>query len=79
MNREDKNISNAAGDRRTYLSPRSEVITMDVISLLAGSESLGIPRKKENTEEAYGKQWQGDFDSLDEEAGSNDKDRGSVW
>ena len=78
MNREDINSSNAAGDRRTYLSPRTEVITMDAISLLA--ESFGIPRKDENTDEAYGKQWQGDdLDSWDEEVGNYEKNWGSVW
>lgn len=78
MNRKDISInSTAASDRRTYLSPRTEIIQMETTNPLA--ESLGIPRKDGNTEDAYGKQWQGDFDSLDEEAGSNDKDRGSVW
>ena len=79
MNREDIIISNLAGDRRTYLSPRTEVITMDAISPLA--ESFGIPRKDENTDEAYGKKWQGDdLDSWDEEAGNYKKEEwGSVW
>lgn len=77
MNREDININSTAGDRRTYLSPRVQIIKMETINPLA--ESLAIPRKDENTDEAYGKQWQGDFDSWDEEAGSNDKNRGSVW
>lgn len=76
MNIENKNISNAASDR-TYLSPCTEIIKMETTNPLA--ESLGIPRKDEDTDEAYGKQWQGDFDSWDEEAGSNEKDRGSVW
>ena len=77
MNTKDKNISNAACDRRTYLSPRTEVITMGVINPLA--ESLAIPRTDEATDEAYGKRWQGDFDSWDEEEASNDKSWGSVW
>lgn len=78
MNREDKNISNAAGDRRTYLSPRTEVITMDVISPLA--ESLRIPRKEENTDEAYGKEWQGDdSDSWDEVDTNPNKKAESIW
>lgn len=77
MNREDKNISNAAGDRRIYLSPRTEIIKMETTNLLA--ESLAIPRTDENTDEAYGKRWQGDLESWDEEAGSNDKSWGSVW
>ena len=29
MNREDINIGNAVGDRRTYLSPRTEIIKMN--------------------------------------------------
>ena len=29
MNTEDKNINNAAGGRRTYLSPRTEITKMD--------------------------------------------------
>ena len=78
MNRKDISInSTAASDRRTYLSPRTEIIQMETTNPLA--ESLGIPRTDEDTDEAYGKQWQGDFDSWDEEAGSNDKNRGSVW
>ena len=77
MNRDNININSTAGDRRTYLSPCTEIIKMETINPLA--ESFEIPRKDENTDEANGKQWQGDFDSLDEEAGSNDKDRGSVW
>ena len=67
MNREDKNISNAAGDRRTYLSPRTEIIKIGTINFLAESESLAIPRTDENTDEAYGKRWQGDLDSWDED------------
>ena len=50
---------------------------METINPLA--ESLGIPRTDEDTDEAYGKQWQGDFDSWDEEDGNYEKDRGSVW
>lgn len=65
MNRDNININSTAGDRRTYLSPCTEIIKMETINPLA--ESLGIPRKDEKTDEAYGKQWQGDFDSEDEE------------
>lgn len=65
MNRDNININSTAGDRRTYLSPCTEIIKMETINPLA--ESLGIPRTDEDTDEAYGKQWQGDFDSLDEE------------
>lgn len=80
MNIENKNISNAASDRRIYLSPCTEIIKMETTNPLAeSSESILIPRTDENTDEAYGKQWQGDFDSWDEETGSNDKNRGSVW
>lgn len=77
MNTKDKNINSTTGDRRTYLSPRTEIIKMATNAGMM--ETISIPRKDGNTEDAYGKQWQGDFDSLDEEAGSNDKDRGSVW
>lgn len=78
MNREDINICNAAGDRRTYLSPRIEILKMETTNLLA--ESLAIPRTDEDTDEAYGKRWQGDdLDSWDEADGSNEKSWGSVW
>ncbi|ERJ76595.1 hypothetical protein HMPREF0653_01446 [Prevotella disiens JCM 6334 = ATCC 29426] len=78
MNRDNINVNSTAGDRRTYLSPCTEIIKMETINPLA--ESLGIPRKDENTDEANGKQWQGDdLDSWDEEEGSNDKNWGSVW
>ena len=77
MNREDINICNAAGDRRTYLSPRTEIIKMETTNPLA--ESLAIPRTDEDTDEAYGKKWQGDLDSWDEEDTSNDKNWGSMW
>ena len=78
MNRDNINVNSTAGDRRTYLSPCTEIIKMETINPLA--KSLGIPRKDENTDEANGKQWQGDdLDSWDEEEGSNDKNWGSVW
>ena len=78
MNTNDKNISNAASDRRTYLSPRTEIIKMETTNPLA--ESLGIPRTDEDTNEAYGKQWQGDdLDSWDEEDGNNENNWGSGW
>ena len=77
MNREDIIISNIAGDRRTYLSPRTEIIKIGTINLLA--ESFGIPRKDESTDEAYGKQWQGDLDSWDDEDGNYEKNWGSEW
>ena len=77
MNTKDKNINSTAGDRRTYLSPRTEIIKMETTNPLA--ESLAIPRTDENTDEAYGKQWQGDLDSWDDEDGSNEKNWGSMW
>lgn len=77
MNTKDKNISNVASDRRTYLSPRTEIIKMETTNPLA--ESFEIPRKDEDTDEAYGKQWQGDFDSWDEADGSNENNWGSGW
>ena len=77
MNTKDNNINNAAGSTRTYQSPRVEIIKMETTNPLA--ESLAIPRTDEDTDEAYGKQWQGDLDSWDEEDGSNDKNWGSGW
>lgn len=77
MNREDINTNSTAGDRRTYLSPRTEIIKMETTNLLA--ESLAIPRTDEDTDEAYGKRWQGDLDSWDEEDGNYEKDWGSGW
>lgn len=77
MNTKDININNAADGRRTYLSPRTEIIKMETTNPLA--ESLAIPRTDEDTDEAYGKRWQGDLDSWDEEDTSNDKNWGSMW
>jgi broad specificity phosphatase PhoE len=78
MNTKDKNISNAAGDRHTYLSPCVQIIKMETTNPLA--ESLGIPRTDEDTKEAYGKQWQGDdLDSWDEEDANNENNWGSGW
>lgn len=78
MNRDNINVNSTAGDRRTYLSPCTEIIKMETINPLA--ESLGIPRKDENTDEANGKQWQGDdLDSWDEEDGNYEKNWGSLW
>lgn len=78
MNRDNININSTAGDRRTYLSPCTEIIKMETTNPLA--ESLVIPRTDEKTDEAYGKKWQGDdLDSWDEADGSNDKSWGSVW
>lgn len=57
MNTKDKNINNAAGSRRTYLSPRTEILKMEITNLLGGSgtseEIIEIPRKDEDTDEAY--------------------------
>ena len=50
MNTKDKNINNAAGSRRTYLSPRTEILKMEITNLL--DETLAIPRTDENTDEA---------------------------
>ena len=77
MNTKDKKISNAASDRRTYLSPRTEIIKIATSNLIM--ESIGIAVDDPGATDANGKQWQGDFDSWDEEEGSNEKDRGSVW
>ena len=77
MNTKDKNINSTTGDRRTYLSPRIEIIKMATNAGMM--ETISIPRKNENTDEAYGKKWQGgDLDSWDEEDGNYEKDWGSV-
>ncbi|MDU6554432.1 MAG: hypothetical protein E6507_06085 [Prevotella bivia] len=65
MNTKDKNINNAAGSRRTYLSPRTEILKMEITNLL--DETLAIPRTDENTDEAYAKPFPGDVNSLGEE------------
>ena len=77
MNIENKNISNAAGSRRTYLSPCVQIIKMETTNPLA--ESLEIPIDSPGATDANGKRWQGDLDSWDEADGSNDKNWGSVW
>ena len=77
MNTKDKNISNTADDRRTYLSPRTEIIKMGTNAGMM--ETISIPRKDEHTDEAYGKQWQGDLDSWDEEDANDENNWGSVW
>lgn len=66
MNRDNININSTAGDRRTYLSPRIEILKMETTNLL--TETLAIPRTDEDTDEAYAMPWQGDdFESLGEE------------
>ena len=77
MNRQDKNINNAASDRRTYLSPCVQIIKMETTNPLA--ESLEIPIDSPGATDANGKQWQGDLDSWDEETGNYEKDWGSGW
>ena len=78
MNTKDKKISNAAGGRRTYLLPSTEIITMDTNAGMM--ETWSIPRDKTGAHGANGKKWQGDdLDSWDEEDGSNDKSWGSMW
>ena len=78
MNTEDKNISNAAGDRRTYLSPRTEIITMGTSNLVMGSP-IEIPIDSPGATDANGKQWQGDFDSWDEVDANPYTKAKSVW
>lgn len=79
MNTKDKNISNAAGGRRTYLSPSTEIIKMATSDLVMGSP-IEIPIDGPGATDANGKQWQGDdLDSWDEEAGNYGKDWRSVW
>ena len=65
MNREDINIGNAVGDRRTYLSPRTEIIKMNTSNLVMASP-LNIPIEDPGATDANGKQWHGDMDSWDE-------------
>lgn len=82
MNTKDKKISNVAGDRRTYLSPRTEIIKMNTSNLVMGSPSpLEIPIDTTgDATDANGKQWQGDdLDSWDEEDGNYEKNWGSGW
>ena len=65
MNRDNININSTAGDRRTYLSPRTEIIQMEISNLIM--ESLEIPVDGPGATDANGKQWQGDLDSWDED------------
>ncbi len=78
MNTKDKNINSTAGDRRTYLSPRTEIIKMDTNAGMM--ETWSIPRDKSGAHGANGKKWQGDdLDSWDEEDGNYEKNWGSGW
>lgn len=78
MNTKDKKISNAADDRRTYLSPRTEITKMDTNASMM--ETWSIPRDGYDAGVANGKKWQGDdLDSWDEEDGNDEKSWGSVW
>lgn len=80
MNRDNININSTASDRRTYLSPRTEIIKIATSNFVMGShDSIEIPVDTPDATDANGKQWQGDFDSWDEEEGSNEKNWGSVW
>ncbi len=80
MNRDNININSTASDRRTYLSPRTEIIKIATSNFVMGShDSIEIPVDTPGATDANGKQWQGDFDSWDEEEGSNEKNWGSVW
>ncbi len=81
MNTKDKNINNAAGSRRTYLSPRTEIIKMNTSNLVMGSPSpLEIPIDTPGATDANGKRWQGDdLDSWDEEDGNYENNWGSGW
>lgn len=80
MNRDNININSTASDRRTYLSPRTEIIKIATSNFVMGShDSIEIPVDTSGATDANGKQWQGDFDSWDEEEDNYEKDRGSVW
>ena len=78
MNTEDKNISNAAGDRRTYLSPPTEIITMGTSNLVMASP-LNIPIEDPGATDANGKQWHSDMDSWDEVDANPYKKARSLW
>ena len=79
MNTIDINTNSTAGVRRTYLSPRTEIIKMNTSNLVMGSP-LEIPIDDPGATDANGKQWQGDdLDSWDEEDGNYEKNWGSVW
>ena len=78
MNIENKNISNAAGSRRTYLSPCVQIIKMETTNPLA--ESHEIPIDTPGAIDANGKRWQGDdLDSWDEEDANYENNWGSGW
>lgn len=78
MNTKDKNISNAADGRRTYLSPSTEIIKMATSDLVMGSP-IEIPEDGTGATDANGKKWQGDFDSWDEVDANPYKKAKSVW
>lgn len=65
MNIEDKKMNNAAGGRHPYLSPRTEIIKMATNAGMMEDRSI---RKETGLDGYYanGKQWQGDFDSWDD-------------
>ncbi|WP_276911809.1 hypothetical protein [Hallella colorans] len=81
MNTIDINTNSTAGVRRTYLSPRTEIIKMATSNLVMGSDdSIEIPIDTPGATDANGKQWQGDdLDSWDEENGNDEKNWGSEW
>ena len=77
MNRDNININSTASDRRTYLSPRTEIIKMATSNFVMGShDSIEIPVDGSGATDANGKQWQGDFDSWDEEGRQQRKGQG---
>ena len=45
MNRDNINVNSTAGDRRTYLSPRTEIIKMGTSNLVmeSPSDTIEIP------------------------------------
>ncbi|WP_277016908.1 hypothetical protein [Prevotella corporis] len=78
MNTKDKNISNAADDRRTYLSPRTEIIKMATSNLVMASP-IEIPVDGSDATDANGKQWHSDMDSWDEVDANPYKKARSLW
>ena len=78
MNTIDINTNSTAGVRRTYLSPRTEIIKMATSDLVMGSP-IEIPEDGTGATDANGKKWQGDFDSWDEVDANPYKKAKSVW
>lgn len=64
MNTIEKNMKKTICNRRTYLTPSTEIIKM--ATSYGMMETLSIPRKDENTDEAYAKPMTGEMDMWDD-------------